>query len=119
MRSILLAAALAALSTPAFAGDELMASFFGNTAVATGGLADTHTYYNADHSFTMTAPAFNKEWKGTWKLDGNTLCRTYETAPPGVSNPLCTPIEQHKVGDTWSLTMDGKTRTVTLVKGIQ
>lgn len=121
MRSVVIAVSLAVLSaTTAYAGDDLMAGYVGNTAIASGGMADTHTYYNADHTFTMKAPSFGMEWKGTWKLDGTTLCRTYEKAPPGLpSNPFCTPIEAHKVGDKWTMTANGQTRTITLVKGIQ
>jgi hypothetical protein len=116
MRSFLLAASLVVFSvTAAFAGDDVMAGFYGNTVISKGGMAETHSYYNADHSFTMKAPAYNMSWKGTWKVDGATLCRTYDTAPPGVTNPLCTPIETHKVGDTW--TVAG--RTASLVQGIQ
>lgn len=119
MRSLLLAISLVALSGTAMAADNMMAEFYGNTIVSKGGMADTHSYYNADHTFRMTAPAFGMEWKGTWKLDGTTLCRTFEKTPPGTSNPLCTPLAAHKVGDTWTATADGKTRTVSLVKGIQ
>jgi hypothetical protein len=54
--------------------------------------------------------------KGTWALDDKgQLCRTYETPPPGVTNPLCTPWTAHKVGDTWTL----GDRSITLVQGIQ
>ena len=121
MRSFLIVAVLAMFSVSvAYAGDDIMVGYIGNTAVATGGMADTHTYYNADHTFTMKAPAFGMEWKGTWKLDGTTLCRTYEKPPPGLpSNPFCTPIEAHKVGDTWTMSSNGQTRTITLLKGIQ
>lgn len=119
MRSILLAAALIGLSATAASADDVMANLYGNTIISKGGMADTHSYYNADHTFRMTAPAFGMEWKGTWKVDGATLCRTFEKAPPGASNPLCTPVEAHKVGETWTATADGKTRTVTLVQGIQ
>jgi opacity protein-like surface antigen len=120
MRAFVLAASLAALcATAAFAGDEVMAGYYGNTTVATGGMADTRTNYNADHTFLTKVPAFSMEFKGKWKVDGTNLCRTYETPPPGVTNPLCTPIEAHKVGDTWTVTANGQTRTVTLVKGIQ
>jgi len=116
MRAFLLAVSLAALSaSAAFAADDVMEPFYGNTVISKGGMAETHSYYNADHSFTMKAPAYNMSWKGTWKVDGGQLCRTYDEAPPGVSNPLCTPIEPHKVGDTW--TVSG--RTATLVQGIQ
>ena len=115
MRAFVLAASLVALSATAAAADDVMASFYGNTVIAKGGMADTHSYYNADHSFTMKAPAFNMEWKGTWKVDGGQLCRTFEKAPPGVSNPLCTPIVAQKVGDSW--TVAG--RAVSLVQGSQ
>ncbi|HEY2034161.1 MAG TPA: hypothetical protein VGH02_10800 [Rhizomicrobium sp.] len=121
MRSLLIAVSLAALSaTAAYAGDEIMAGYVGNTAIATGGMTDTHTYYNADHTFTMKAPSFGMAWKGTWRVDGTTLCRTYEKAPPGIpSNPFCTAVEAHKVGDSWTMSANGQTRTITLVKGIQ
>jgi len=120
MRAFLIAASLVVVSaSAAFAGDEAMAGYFGNTAIVTGGMTETHTYYNADHTFVLKAPSFNMEWKGTWKVDGTNLCRTYEKAPPGVPNPFCTPVEAHKAGDTWTMTMAGKTRTVSLVKGIQ
>src|ERR1700753_335677 len=116
MRSYLIAASFVALSTTAaFAGDEVMAGFYGNTVIGKGGMAETHSYYNADHTFSMKAPSFNMEWKGTWKVDGTNLCRNFETAPPGVTNPLCTPIEAHKIGDTWTV----GDRSATLVKGIQ
>lgn len=120
MRSAAIAISLVLLSaSAAFAGDDVMAPFYGNTAVVTGGMTETRTYYNADHTFTLKAPSFGMEWKGTWKLDGANLCRTYEKAPPGVPNPFCTPMQAHKVGDSWTMTMDGKTRTISLVKGIQ
>ncbi|HUO93372.1 MAG TPA: hypothetical protein VMU22_10645 [Rhizomicrobium sp.] len=99
----------------AYAEDDVMAGFYGNTAVATGGMAETHTSYSADHSFVMKVPSYGVQFKGTWTLNGTQLCRTFDSPPPGVSNPLCTPIEAHKVGDTWK----AGERTVTLVKGVQ
>jgi len=116
IRKLALSAALAsAFAFPAFADDDVMAGFYGNTSIATGGMADTHTNYNADHTFVMHVPSFGVDFKGTWAVNAATLCRTFETPPPGVTNPLCTPIEAHKVGDTWS----AAGRTITLVKGIQ
>jgi hypothetical protein len=115
MRTILIAVSLVTLSAAtAFAGDEVMEGFYGNTVITKGGRAETHTYYNADHTFTMKAPAFGREWKGTWKVDGAQFCRDFEKAPPGVTSPVCTPAEAHKVGDTW--TVEG--RTASLVQGI-
>jgi hypothetical protein len=120
MRSIFLAASLLAISaSSSFAADDVMAGYFGNTVIATGGMADTHSYYNADHTFLTKAPAFGVEYKGTWKFDGTNLCRTYETTPPGITNPFCTPWAAHKVGDSWTMSAAGQSRTVTLVKGIQ
>jgi opacity protein-like surface antigen len=120
MRSFLLAASLVALSaSSAFAADDPMAPYYGNTVIATGGMADTHSNYNADHSFVMNVPSFHMAFKGTWKLDGANMCRTFDSPPPGTPNPLCTPMQPHKVGDSWTTTVDGKTRGVTLVPGIQ
>jgi hypothetical protein len=120
MRRILIAAAVVAIScTAAQAGSDVMTNFYGNTAVSTGGIAESHSYYRPDHTFTMKVPSFGVEFKGSWSVDNGTLCRTFEKAPPGVTNPLCTPVVAHNVGDTWTVTVDGKTRTVTLVAGIQ
>ena len=121
MRKFLIAASVAALcATPAFAGDEVMANTFGNTVVSTGGAAEVHTHYRADHSFDMAASmmGMSRTFKGTWALDGKgNLCRTFVgDAPP---NPLCTPIAAHKLGDTWTMDANGQTRTVTLKPGIQ
>ena len=59
--------------------------------------------------------------KGTWSIDGTgQLCRHYDDpAPPNTPNPLCTPIEAHKVGDSWTMTMGGNSRTITLKAGIE
>jgi hypothetical protein len=124
MRKILIATSVFALcATPVFAADDVMAGFYGNTAVASGGMIESHTHYRADHTFDITAHAMGTDYvfKGTWKIDDKgQLCRTYaDPAPPNTPNPLCTPIEAHKVGDTWTVTMNGNTRTITLKAGIQ
>lgn len=116
LRAVILGVALCAgIAGFAYADDDVMAGFYGNTTVATGGQAETHTIYTADHNFIMKVPAFGIEFKGTWAVNGTQLCRTFESPPPGVTNPLCTPIEAHKVGDTWTV----GARKVTLVKGVQ
>ncbi|HUO89057.1 MAG TPA: hypothetical protein VMU08_07775 [Rhizomicrobium sp.] len=124
MQKFLIAAsALALCAGPALAGDDVMAGFFGNTAVVTGGMVESHTHYRADHTFDVTATAMGQNYvfKGTWAIDAKgQLCRTYaDPAPPNATNPLCTPIEPHKVGDSWTVTMNGNTRTVTLKAGVQ
>ena len=123
MRRIVLGLSAAILiAAPALAGDDVMAGFYGNTAVATGGMVESHTHYRADHTFDLTASAMGTDYKfsGTWKIDEKgQLCRTYVgDAPPNTPNPLCTPIEAHKVGDSWTVTMGASTRTVTLKPGI-
>jgi hypothetical protein len=124
MHKILIATSVFALcATPVFAADDVMAGFYGNTAVASGGMVESHTHYRADHTFDVSATAMGQSYnfKGTWAIDGSgQLCRTYVGgAPPNSPNPLCTPIEAHKVGDTWTVTMNGNTRTVTLKAGVQ
>lgn len=124
MKALSIAVSVLALAAlPALAADDVMASFYGNTVVSTGGMAEVHTHYRADHSFDMNAAAMgmSKSFKGTWALDGKgNLCRTFvgET-PPNTTNPLCTPIAAHKLGDTWTIEANGSTRTVTLKAGIQ
>jgi hypothetical protein len=118
--AVLLLTLSVCLALPASAADDdVMAGYYGNTAVATGGMADTHSVYSPDHTFVMKVPAFGLEFKGTWAVTGTTLCRTFESPPPGVTNPLCTPVEAHKVGDTWTVTSGNDTRTITLVEGVQ
>ena len=119
MRPLLLAASLSVLfTTPALAAEDAMAPYYGNTIIATGGRAETHLHYNADHTFTMNAGVF-RSFKGTWKMDGGNVCRTFDSPPPGAPNPLCVPLEPHKVGDSWTVTMGDQSRTLKLVQGIQ
>jgi opacity protein-like surface antigen len=121
MRSILIAAATAALfATPALA-DDVMAGFYGNTVVSTSQLGESHTHYKADHTFdvTLTGAMGTFSGKGTWEVKDAQLCRTYDQPPPGLPNPFCIPIEAHKVGDSWTVTFAGRTAPVTLKAGIQ
>jgi hypothetical protein len=108
---------------PAAAADDVMANFFGNTVVSTGGIAEVHTHYRPDRSFDMVASrlGFSRTFKGTWALDDKgMLCRTFVgDAPPDTPNPLCLQFTSHKVGDTWTIDMNGSSRTVTLKAGIQ
>ena len=124
MRTILLAAsALTLLVVPALAADDVMAGYYGNTAVVTGGMFESHTHYRADHTFDVSANAFGQTYsfKGTWAIDDKgQLCRTYVGgAPPNSPNTLCVPAQAHKVGDTWTVTMNGNTRTITLKAGVE
>ena len=119
MRKFLIAASVAALcATPAFAADDVMANTYGNTVISTGGAAEVHTHYRADHSFDMVGSTMgmSQTFNRTWALDGKGyLCRTFVGGvPPNTANPLCTPIAAHTLGETWTVDANGSTRTVTL-----
>ena len=121
MKSFLIVASIAILcAAPALAADDVMAGFYGNTAVSTGGMAEIHTHYRADHTFDFVGSMMfiSRTFKGTWALDGKgNICRTYiGDLPPDTTNPSCAPIVARKVGDTWK-SKDG-VRTITLKAGI-
>jgi hypothetical protein len=120
MRKIVLAslAALALAGTIAVAADDVMATRYGNTTVSTDAKGvETKIYYNADHTFTMKTGTM--AGKGTWKVDGSTICLTFDTPPPGAPNPLCTPVAAHKVGDSWTTGEGDQKRSIKLVAGVQ
>src|ERR1700679_1133987 len=99
MRSMLLGVACSAFfAVSAWAADDVMAGFYGNTTVATGGVAETHTSYTADHAFIMKVPSYGVEFKGSWAVNGSQLCRTFASPPPPRANPLCPPLAPHTEG---------------------
>ena len=114
MRTLLLASAAILFTTAALAGDDVLASRFGNTTItkdANGN--ENHIYYAADGTFTGKQGAAT--FKGTWKIDGGTICLTSATPIPNTPNPACAPVSMHKVGETWT----AGPYTVSLVAGIQ
>jgi len=114
MRTILLATAFAFAVTAAIADDSVLASRFGNTTItkdANG--TENRIYYAADHTFTGKQGA--NSFKGTWKIDGGTICLTADPAIPNTPNPACVPVSPHAVGDTWT----AGPYTVSLVAGVQ
>jgi len=122
MRRILFASAAIALAVaPALAADDPMAGFYGNTVDVTGPSFQATVHYRADHTMDSSGTVAGKAFstKGTWKIDDKgQLCRTYDTTPPTMQNPFCTPATPHKVGDTWTVTTpDGSPRTITLRAG--
>jgi hypothetical protein len=121
LSSGLLIAILAA--APAWAADDMMANFYGNTVISTGGIAEVHTRYRPDHSFDMVASrmGFSRTFKGIWAIDAkNNLCRTFVgDAPPDTANPLCVPFTPRKVGDAWTMQMNGSSLSITLKAGVE
>jgi len=123
MKKTLLVTAALAFATPAFAaGEDVMQSYFGNTLVVSGGMVDSYTHFHPDHTFDATASVLGAKIvrKGTWNInDKGELCRTLEDPPAGAPNPLCFSLALHKPGDSWTMTVNGNTRTLTLKAGIQ
>jgi len=73
MRTLFLAAVFALTMPAALADDDVMAGFYGNTAIATGGLADTYSHFSPDHTFDLKVPAYGLTFGGTWKIDGGNM----------------------------------------------
>jgi hypothetical protein len=122
MNRFLIAASLAVIhAAPAFATDDVMANFYGNTIVSKGSSATMRTHYRADHTFDLVGSMMfiSKTFKGTWTLDGEgNLCRTYiGSTPPDTPNPQCTPLVPRNVGDVWK--SKDNTRTLTLKAGVE
>jgi hypothetical protein len=120
-RTLFAAAAFVLAVAPALAADDPMAGFYGNTVEVTGPSFNVTVHYRADHTMDSSGTIAGKTFstKGTWKVDDKgQLCRTYDTTPPTMTNPFCTPATPHKVGDTWTATTpDGSPRTITLKVG--
>jgi len=110
------------LVAQAWAADDVMAGYYGNTIVATGGPAEIHTHYRADHTFDMAASMMmmHKNFKGTWAMnDKGEICRTFVgELPPNTTNPQCVALGAHKVGDSWTVTQGSNTRTLALKAGV-
>jgi predicted 3-demethylubiquinone-9 3-methyltransferase (glyoxalase superfamily) len=93
-----------------------------NTVIGKSAMGQSHTHYKANHTFdaALSNGQGSMETDGTWGLnDKGELCRTYNTPVPGMPNPSCVTWVAHKVGDSWQITVDGRTSEVTLVAGIQ
>jgi hypothetical protein len=103
----------------AAAADDLLAGFYGNTVISTGGAVESRTHFKADHTFDAVFGGGMFSSKGTWEIKDGKLCRTYDPPIPNVPNPVCVPAEAHKVGDKWTVTVNGDVRQVSLVAGIQ
>jgi len=122
MRFILAASATLALSTGAIAADDIMVSYYGNTVIGKSAMGQSRTHYRANHTFdaAFSNDQGSMETDGTWALnDKGEICRTYNTPVPGMPNPMCIAWAAHKVGESWQITVNGRTSEVTLVAGIQ
>jgi hypothetical protein len=122
MRFSFLAPIAISLSFSAFAADDQMANYYGNTVIGKSALGQSHTHYRADHTFdaALSSDQGSMDTDGTWALnDKGEICRTYNTPVPGFPNPSCIAWAAHRIGDTWQITVNGRTTEVSLVAGIQ
>jgi hypothetical protein len=122
MRLSFLGIVALSLSFSAFASDDIMASCYGNTVIGKSALGQSHTHYRADHTFdaALSSDQGSMDTDGTWAVnDKGEICRTYNTPVPGFPNPSCVPWSAHKVGDSWQITLNGRTTDLSLVAGIQ
>jgi hypothetical protein len=121
MRLVATALAAVLLSCTAFAADDIMANYYGNTVIGKSALGESHTHYKADHTFdaVLSSEQGSMDAQGTWALnDKGEICRTYSTPVPGMPNPICIPWAAHQVGDKWKTTFNGNVSEGSLVAGI-
>jgi len=122
--AIALAGGFVLAASSAFA-DDPMANTYANTIVTKGanGMSST-LLFNQDGTYTIKATGPDGkpvEIPGKWSLkdDGKTICLS-PAPPPNAPPPppSCSPLESHKVGDTWTVTNDQKqTFNVSLTAG--
>jgi hypothetical protein len=92
--------ALAAVTGAALAGDDVMASRYGNTTIALDpDGSTTRLFYRADHSFAAKRADWQSE--GRWSIENGKLCLAYAVTRPGVGDRECVSSESHAVGDVW------------------
>src|SRR5579871_3452871 len=124
MRAIVIAVAIMAGAANAAMADDLMANYYGNTVVTKSPNGESHSHDKKDGTMdaVLSGPMGSVTLTGTWRVDASgELCRTYANVPAmlPIQNPLCTPWATHKVGDTWTITIGGQSRSASLVQGIQ
>src|SRR5581483_9085799 len=111
--SVLFMAAWASAADP-------LAAYYGNTVVITDPKGQMgRTLIDPDHSFVSYQPD-GTPVRGVWETDGTQICYTVTNPvpPQGQKAPrVCRPLVAHKVGDSWTITQDGKTWTATLRAG--
>ena len=119
MKRIFLAAAVFAVSSTAAIADQFT-GYYGNTVTITypdGTMVNA--YVNPDKTWERKM-ADGKSVKGTFeeKSDGM-VCFTQTEPPPAAdAKPVCTKVDAHKVGDSWSTKDDkGKETKYTLTAG--
>ncbi len=113
---------LAALAVVAFTGTasaDPFSGLYGNTVTITAPDGKSSTgYVNADMTWERHTPD-GAVIKGTFSFqDANTVCFTQlDPAPPAGTAANCSKVEDHKVGDTWTIAGPGGSLTYTATAG--
>ena len=98
--SALLFACAAVAAVPANA--DTWTGAYGNTIVST--YSDgrvVKVYVNEDHSYSIALPN-GSTLKGTWAdADGQSCFTTTDPAPAPGSKPICFPVREYKLGDSF------------------
>jgi opacity protein-like surface antigen len=114
MRKFFVAAASAALALSFTAGAmaaERMAPTFGNTVVVTSSEGTIHYHFEPDGSYTGLVDG-NAVGGGSWTVQGDEVCLN------AGQGPVCSPLGNNQVGDTWTVTNSaGETVQVTIKAG--
>jgi hypothetical protein len=116
MKKIVLGMVAAVMFAGMAMAADLMASRYENTTTLTNANGVTKIYYEKDGTLTTLLPDGTKG-TGKWAVKDGKLCVTLD-AGPNAGQENCSPLAEHKVGDSWEVTLaDGTKSQVALVAG--
>jgi hypothetical protein len=58
-------------------------------------------YVNGDNTYSIVPRDGSQALKGTWKDEGGQSCFTITEPPQENAQPVCFPLKEYKVGDTF------------------
>jgi len=104
------------LAGAAWAADPMQTRYDNTVTLTAANGQVTKLYYNKDGTMTTLLPDGTKG-TGKWAVKDGKLCVTLD-AGPTAGKESCNPLVEHKVGDTWEVTLaDGTKAKVALVAG--
>ena len=117
--TIFMGAAFALAASAAFAGDQF-AGMYGNTLNIKDSKGGTATVFvNADHTWEQHREGHTVRGTYSWKDDTHFCAVVTDPAPkPNENTEECHEISgDHKPGDTWTMTDDNGTATMSITAG--
>lgn len=89
------------MTTSTFVAMDRMANYYGNTLHVMPEKGGAHyAYYNPDRTFEIVFP--DKHYRGTYTLDGNTVCLTAVRPGDTKKTTKCHGFDDsRKAGDSW------------------